>query len=197
MAGSRASGWCVSRTRRLDADPPAAPRSCVGDMTSPRRRTWSTPTSEAAEHRVVLAAAVTAVVAVVYVSVLEAVQKVQKYAHASRATVRLREEESALRFEVADDGDGCDVAATGKPTWPTAVLLQPRTPPFDARQTPVQQTTNARTSRRGRASKRVRYTGACPMSCATLGQSVARYQSAISSLVAIHTPSLSRMCSNA
>ena len=44
--------------------------------------------------------------AAVYFSVLEALQNVQKYAQASQATVRLREEDGTLRFEVADDGTG-------------------------------------------------------------------------------------------
>ncbi len=50
--------------------------------------------------------------AAVYFSVLEALQNVQKYARASAATVRLREEEGALKFEIADDGAGYDVATT-------------------------------------------------------------------------------------
>jgi signal transduction histidine kinase len=52
--------------------------------------------------------------AAVYFSVLEALQNVQKYAQASGAVVRLREEDGALRFEVADDGRGFDIATTGK-----------------------------------------------------------------------------------
>jgi signal transduction histidine kinase len=52
--------------------------------------------------------------AAVYFSVLEALQNVQKYAQASQATVRLREDGGALRFEIADDGKGFDVAATAK-----------------------------------------------------------------------------------
>jgi signal transduction histidine kinase len=48
--------------------------------------------------------------AAVYFSVLEALQNVQKYAHASAATVRLREAKGALTFEVTDDGVGFDVA---------------------------------------------------------------------------------------
>ena len=50
--------------------------------------------------------------AAVYFSVLEALQNVQKYAQASQATVRLREEDGTLRFEVADDGRGFDVASS-------------------------------------------------------------------------------------
>ncbi|MDQ6846677.1 MAG: sensor histidine kinase [Candidatus Dormibacteraeota bacterium] len=50
--------------------------------------------------------------AAVYFSVLEALQNVQKYAQASQATVRLRGEDGTLRFEVADDGRGFDVATT-------------------------------------------------------------------------------------
>jgi signal transduction histidine kinase len=52
--------------------------------------------------------------AAVYFSVLEALQNVQKYALASAATVRLREAEGRLTFEVADDGVGFDVATTQK-----------------------------------------------------------------------------------
>ncbi len=52
--------------------------------------------------------------AAVYFSVLEALQNVQKYAHATHATVRLREDDGALRFEVADDGKGFDLASTPK-----------------------------------------------------------------------------------
>jgi signal transduction histidine kinase len=52
--------------------------------------------------------------AAVYFSVLEALQNVQKYAQASQATVRLREEGGALRFEVADDGRGFDIATTAR-----------------------------------------------------------------------------------
>ncbi len=52
--------------------------------------------------------------AAVYFSVLEALQNVQKYAQASQATVRLREEDGTLRFEVADDGKGFDVATTAR-----------------------------------------------------------------------------------
>jgi signal transduction histidine kinase len=52
--------------------------------------------------------------AAVYFSVLEALQNVQKYAQASQATVRLREDDGALRFEIADDGKGFAVAGTSK-----------------------------------------------------------------------------------
>jgi signal transduction histidine kinase len=52
--------------------------------------------------------------AAVYFSVLEALQNVQKYAQASQATVRLREEDGTLRFGVADDGTGFDVTATAR-----------------------------------------------------------------------------------
>jgi signal transduction histidine kinase len=50
--------------------------------------------------------------AAVYFSVLEALQNVQKYAQASQANVRLRDEEGVLRFEIIDDGRGFDVATT-------------------------------------------------------------------------------------
>jgi signal transduction histidine kinase len=52
--------------------------------------------------------------AAVYFSVLEALQNVQKYAQASQATVRLREKDGTLRFEVADDGKGFDLTTTTK-----------------------------------------------------------------------------------
>ena len=52
--------------------------------------------------------------AAVYFSVLEALQNVQKYADASHATVLLREQGGALRFEVTDDGKGFDVATTAR-----------------------------------------------------------------------------------
>ena len=47
--------------------------------------------------------------ATVYFCVLEALQNVQKYAGASHVTVRLREGDGDLRFEVVDDGRGFDV----------------------------------------------------------------------------------------
>ncbi|HEY2596729.1 MAG TPA: sensor histidine kinase [Chloroflexota bacterium] len=50
--------------------------------------------------------------AAVYFSVLEALQNVQKYAQASAATVRLRDDAGQLLFDVTDDGRGFDVAAT-------------------------------------------------------------------------------------
>jgi signal transduction histidine kinase len=52
--------------------------------------------------------------AAVYFSVLEALQNVQKYAHATKATVRMREEDGRLRFDVADDGNGFDIATTSR-----------------------------------------------------------------------------------
>jgi signal transduction histidine kinase len=48
--------------------------------------------------------------ATVYFCALEALQNVQKYAEASEAVVRLREEEGMLSFEVTDDGVGFDPA---------------------------------------------------------------------------------------
>ncbi len=51
--------------------------------------------------------------ATVYFCALEALQNVAKYAEASAATVRLRAEDGALHFEVADDGRGFDPASTG------------------------------------------------------------------------------------
>jgi signal transduction histidine kinase len=52
--------------------------------------------------------------AAVYFCVLEALQNVQKYAEASRATVRLRESDGEVRFEVEDDGKGFDPAIQKK-----------------------------------------------------------------------------------
>ncbi|MFZ0179065.1 MAG: sensor histidine kinase, partial [Candidatus Dormiibacterota bacterium] len=52
--------------------------------------------------------------ATVYFCVLEALQNVQKYAAASQVTVRLREDDRALRFEVQDDGKGFDAFTTRK-----------------------------------------------------------------------------------
>ena len=52
--------------------------------------------------------------ATVYFCVLEALQNVQKYATATHATVRLRESDGSLRFEVEDDGQGFDVATVRK-----------------------------------------------------------------------------------
>jgi signal transduction histidine kinase len=52
--------------------------------------------------------------AAVYFCVLEALQNVQKYAGANRATVRLREEDTGLSFEVEDDGIGFDTATLKK-----------------------------------------------------------------------------------
>jgi signal transduction histidine kinase len=50
--------------------------------------------------------------AAVYFAVLEALQNVQKYAGASRAVIRLREDSGELQFSVEDDGHGFDVAST-------------------------------------------------------------------------------------
>jgi len=50
--------------------------------------------------------------AAVYFCTLEALQNVAKYAGASAVTVRLSEEQSRLVFEVQDDGQGFDPAAT-------------------------------------------------------------------------------------
>jgi signal transduction histidine kinase len=49
--------------------------------------------------------------AALYFCTLEALQNVQKYAAASAATVRLREDGKQLSVEVADDGRGFDVNA--------------------------------------------------------------------------------------
>ena len=51
--------------------------------------------------------------AAVYFCVLEALQNVAKYAHASRAEVRLAASAQGLRFEVTDDGAGFDPQSRG------------------------------------------------------------------------------------
>jgi signal transduction histidine kinase len=51
--------------------------------------------------------------AAVYFCTLEALQNVAKYARATRALVRLREEDRALVFEVSDDGVGFDPSSQG------------------------------------------------------------------------------------
>jgi signal transduction histidine kinase len=43
---------------------------------------------------------------------LEALQNVTKYANASRAMIRLREQDGRLVFRVEDDGSGFDVSTT-------------------------------------------------------------------------------------
>jgi signal transduction histidine kinase len=50
--------------------------------------------------------------AAVYFCCLEALQNVQKYARATQATIRLGERDGVLLFEVEDDGQGFDLAAT-------------------------------------------------------------------------------------
>jgi len=52
--------------------------------------------------------------AALYFCTLEALQNVQKYAQASNATVRLREDGSQLLVEVTDHGRGFDVAITSR-----------------------------------------------------------------------------------
>jgi signal transduction histidine kinase len=52
--------------------------------------------------------------AAVYFCCLEALQNIQKYARATAATVRLREQDRTLQFSVHDDGVGFDVATTRK-----------------------------------------------------------------------------------
>jgi signal transduction histidine kinase len=52
--------------------------------------------------------------AAVYFCCLEAMQNVQKYAGAGRATIRLREVDGGLNFEVDDDGAGFDAATQKK-----------------------------------------------------------------------------------
>jgi signal transduction histidine kinase len=50
--------------------------------------------------------------AALYFCILEALQNIQKYAQASSATVRLREDGDQLSVEVADDGRGFDLSTT-------------------------------------------------------------------------------------
>jgi signal transduction histidine kinase len=50
--------------------------------------------------------------AAVYFCTLEALQNIQKYAGASKASVRLCEQEDQLQVEVVDDGSGFDVGTT-------------------------------------------------------------------------------------
>ena len=50
--------------------------------------------------------------AALYFCILEALQNIQKYARATSAVVRLREEGNRLSVEVADDGRGFDVSTT-------------------------------------------------------------------------------------
>jgi signal transduction histidine kinase len=52
--------------------------------------------------------------AALYFCILEALQNIQKYAQASRAVVRLREDGDKLSVEVLDDGRGFDVASTSR-----------------------------------------------------------------------------------
>ena len=51
--------------------------------------------------------------AAVYFCTLEAMQNVTKYAQATRAHVRLQQQDGSVVFEVADDGVGFDPRATG------------------------------------------------------------------------------------
>ena len=51
-----------------------------------------------------------------YFCTLEALQNIQKYAEASTATVRLREDGERLSVEVIDDGRGFDIGATKRGT---------------------------------------------------------------------------------
>jgi signal transduction histidine kinase len=52
--------------------------------------------------------------AAIYFCVLEALQNVQKYAQAGGATVRIRQRDSVLSFEVKDDGVGFDGTHNGR-----------------------------------------------------------------------------------
>ena len=51
--------------------------------------------------------------AAVYFCSLEALQNVAKYAHASRASIKLTQVDGSLIFEVTDDGDGFDPTSIG------------------------------------------------------------------------------------
>jgi signal transduction histidine kinase len=51
--------------------------------------------------------------AAVYFCSLEALQNVAKYAHASRASIKLTQMNGSLTFEVTDDGEGFDPASIG------------------------------------------------------------------------------------
>ena len=51
--------------------------------------------------------------AAVYFCSLEALQNVAKYAHASRASIKLTQIDGSLTFEVIDDGDGFDPTSIG------------------------------------------------------------------------------------
>jgi signal transduction histidine kinase len=51
--------------------------------------------------------------AAVYFCTLEALQNIAKYADASHATIRLRQPDGSLTFEVGDDGRGFDPASNG------------------------------------------------------------------------------------
>lgn len=53
-----------------------------------------------------------AVESAAYFCVLEGLNNVAKYAEASRAEIRLSEQEGRLTFEVIDDGSGFDPATT-------------------------------------------------------------------------------------
>jgi signal transduction histidine kinase len=52
----------------------------------------------------------------VYFCVLEALQNIGKYANAHRVTVRLREDDGVLAFEVTDDGVGFDLTSVAQGT---------------------------------------------------------------------------------
>ena len=52
--------------------------------------------------------------AALYFCILEALQNIQKYAQASRAAVRLRQDGDQLTVEVADDGRGFVVSTTAR-----------------------------------------------------------------------------------
>jgi signal transduction histidine kinase len=81
--------------------------------------------------------------AAVYFCALEALQNTAKYAQASRVRVRLAADDSALTFEVADDGRGFDPATAGYGTGLRGIAdrLEAVGGSLDVRSTPGKGTT--------------------------------------------------------